>query len=151
MLCPSCGATETRVIDSRPVEGGRAIRRRRQCDTCSHRFTSYERLEPRLMVLKRSGLVEPFSTTKLASGISAAFADRPVSGSAIEAVVAEVEEAVRESGAHQVSSEDVGHQVLERLKTMDEVAYLRFASVYKEFRDAADFEKEMAELESAEQ
>jgi transcriptional repressor NrdR len=103
------------------------------------------------MVLKRSGLVEPFSTTKLASGISAAFADRPVSGSAIEAVVAEVEEAVHATGSHQISSEEVGHQVLERLKTMDEVAYLRFASVYKEFRDAADFEKEMAELESAEQ
>jgi transcriptional repressor NrdR len=151
MLCPSCGATDARVIDSRPVEGGRAIRRRRECETCSHRFTSYERLEPRLMVLKRSGLTEPFSTTKLASGISAAFADRPVSGSAIEAVVAEVEETVRENGAHQVSSEEIGRQVLERLKTLDEVAYLRFASVYKEFSDAADFEKEMAQLESAEQ
>lgn len=103
------------------------------------------------MVSKRSGLVEPFSTAKLASGISAAFADRPVSGSDVEALVADVEEAVRESGTHQVSSEEIGHMVLESLKTFDEVAYLRFASVYKEFRDAADFEREMAELESSEQ
>lgn len=151
MLCPVCGVSETRVIDSRPVEGGRAIRRRRECEACGHRFTSYERLEPRLMVSKRSGLVEPFSTAKLASGISAAFADRPVSGSDVEALVADVEEAVRESGTHQVSSEEIGHMVLESLKTFDEVAYLRFASVYKEFRDAADFEREMAELESSEQ
>jgi transcriptional repressor NrdR len=150
MLCPVCGAPATRVIDSRPVEGGRSIRRRRQCEACDHRFTSYERLEPRLMVVKRSGAVEPFSPAKLASGVSAAFADRPVSGSDIEAVVARVEEGVRAFGAHQVSSEEIGRHVLERLKTLDEVAYLRFASVYKEFSDAADFEREMAELESAE-
>lgn len=150
MLCPACDASETRVIDSRPVEAGRAIRRRRECEVCGHRFTSYERLEPRLAVVKRSGLTEPFSTAKLASGISAAFADRPVSGSDVEAVVAEVEEAVRAGGAHQVSSETIGHEVLERLKVLDEVAYLRFASVYQEFQDATDFERAMAELESAE-
>ena len=91
MLCPACDASETRVIDSRPVEAGRAIRRRRECEVCGHRFTSYERLEPRLAVVKRSGLTEPFSTAKLASGISAAFADRPVSGSDVEAVVELVE------------------------------------------------------------
>lgn len=150
MLCPACDASETRVIDSRPVEAGRAIRRRRECDVCGHRFTSYERLEPRLVVVKRSGLSEPFSTAKLASGISAALADRPVSGSDVEAVVAEVEEAVRSGGSHQVTSEMIGHEVLERLKILDEVAYLRFASVYQEFQDATDFERAMAELESAE-
>jgi transcriptional repressor NrdR len=148
MLCPSCGASDTKVIDSRPVEGGTAIRRRRECDACGGRFTSYERLEPHLMVRKREGGVEPFSTTKLAAGISAALADRPVSGSDVEALVAEVEETIRAGGSRQVPSEDIGREVLERLRTTDEVAYLRFASVYKEFQAAADFEKEMAELES---
>ena len=102
------------------------------------------------MVVKRSGLIESFSTAKLASGISAALADRTVSGSDVEAVVAEVEEAVVALGLPQVASEEIGRLVLERLKTLDEVAYLRFASVYQEFQDAADFERAMAELESAE-
>lgn len=149
MLCPSCGATETKVIDSRPAENGKAIRRRRQCELCDQRFTTYERLEPQLMVRKRNGRLEAFSSPKLASGISAALADRPVSGSAVEILVEEVEEELRSTGP-QVSSEEIGREVLDRLRGLDEVAYLRFASVYKEFQDAADFEKEMAELESAE-
>lgn len=147
MLCPACGAAETRVIDSRPAESGLSIRRRRQCEACQHRFTTYERLEPQLMVMKRSGRLEPFSSLKLASGISAAFADRPVSGSDIEGVVDEIEELLRRSGP-QVDSEDIGRLVLDHLRDLDEVAYLRYASVYKEFQDAADFEKEVASLES---
>jgi transcriptional repressor NrdR len=147
MLCPACGTADTRVIDSRPAESGVSIRRRRQCEACQHRFTTYERLEPQLMVLKRSGRLEPFSSLKLASGISAAFADRPVSGSDIEGVVDEIEEVLRRSGP-QVSSEDIGRLVLDHLRDLDEVAYLRYASVYKEFQDAADFEKEVAALES---
>lgn len=150
MLCPSCGATETRVIDSRPAEGGASIRRRRECDTCAHRFTTYERLEPQLVVRKRNSRLEIFSAPKLASGLSAALADRPVTGSDVESLVAEIEESLRRSSG-EVTSEEIGHRVLERLKDLDEVAYLRFASVYKEFQDAADFEREMAELESAEQ
>ena len=150
MLCPSCGASDTRVIDSRPAEGGQSIRRRRECEACEHRFTTYERLEPQLMVRKRSGRLEAFSAPKLASGISAALADRPVSGSDVQQLVGEVEEVLRGEGS-QVTSEEIGHVVLERLKGLDEVAYLRFASVYKEFQGAADFEKEMAELDSAEQ
>lgn len=149
MLCPSCGAHETRVVDSRPVESGNAIRRRRECEACGHRFTTYERLEPQLVVRKRNGRLEAFSASKLASGVSAALADRPVSGSQRQKLVAEVEEALRSEGP-QVTSEEIGRQVLDRLKALDEVAYLRFASVYKEFQGAADFEKEMAELESAE-
>ena len=147
MLCPSCGASETRVIDSRPAEGGHSIRRRRQCEACEHRFTTYERLEPQLVVRKRSGRLEAFSGTKLASGLSAALADRPVSGSTVEVLVEEVEEALRSQGP-QVSSEQIGREVLARLKELDEVAYLRFASVYKDFQDVADFERELAELES---
>jgi len=149
MLCPSCNATDTRVIDSRPAEDGRSIRRRRECEVCAHRFTTYERLEPQLVVRKRNGRLEAFSAAKLASGISAALADRPVSGSNIQVLVEDVEAHLRSIGP-QVTSEEVGHEVLDRLREVDEVAYLRFASVYKEFQDAADFEKEMAELESAE-
>jgi transcriptional repressor NrdR len=143
MLCPACGAPTTRVIDSRPAEGGQTIRRRRECESCAHRFTTYERLEPQLMVRKRDGRLEPFSTAKLSAGISAALADRPVSGSSIERLAEKVEASLRSHGA-QVSSEDIGVEVLERLRALDEVAYLRFASVYKEFQDAADFEKEAA-------
>jgi len=102
------------------------------------------------MVRKRSGRAEPFSTTKLTSGLSAALADRPMTGSDVEALVSEVEDALRAAGTHEVTSEAIGQEVLERLRTVDEVAYLRFASVYKDFQDAADFEKEMAELESPE-
>lgn len=149
MLCPACGASDTSVIDSRPAESGSAIRRRRECDVCGHRFTTYERLEPQLVVRKRNGRLEAFSSPKLASGVSAALADRPVSGSDVEQLVAEVEQSLRSDGP-QVTSEEIGRQVLERLKGLDEVAYLRFASVYKEFQGAADFEREMAELESAE-
>ncbi len=149
MQCPTCGASENRVIDSRPAEDGRAIRRRRECEECDSRFTTYERLEPQLMVRKRSGRLEAFSRTKLASGVSAALADRPVSGSEVEGLVVAVEDSIRADGS-QVTSEKIGREVLERLKNLDEVAYLRFASVYKEFQGAADFEREMAELESAE-
>lgn len=148
MLCPVCGAPSTRVVDSRPAEGGQSIRRRRQCEGCGQRFTTYERLEPQLMVRKRNGRLEPFSAAKLVSGISAALADRPVSGSSIERLVEEVEATFH--GAGQVSSEDIGREVLQRLRALDEVGYLRFASVYKEFQGAADFEKEVAALESAE-
>lgn len=102
------------------------------------------------MVRKRNGRLEAFSTTKLTSGVSAALADRPVSGSQVEALVSKVEDSLRSNGGAQVTSEQIGHEVLEGLRGLDEVAYLRFASVYKEFKGAADFEKELAELESAE-
>lgn len=150
MLCPSCAADSTRVVDSRPAENATAIRRRRECEQCGHRFTTYERLEPQLTVLKRSGRIEPFSPAKLAAGISAALADRPVSGSEIEVVVGEIEDAVVVSGP-QITSEEIGRLVLDHLREIDEVAYLRYASVYKEFQGAADFEKEMAELDAADQ
>lgn len=149
MHCPACGATNNRVVDSRPADNGLAIRRRRECEVCGHRFTTYERIDPQLMVVKRSGRVEPFSPAKLASGISAALADRPVSGSDIESVVAGIADSVSSSGP-QIPSEEIGRLVLDHLRELDEVAYLRFASVYKEFQGAADFEKEMAELEAAE-
>lgn len=150
MQCPNCGAIDNRVIDSRPADSGHSIRRRRECGVCGRRFTTYERLEPVLMVLKRSGKIETFSPAKLASGISAALADRPVSGSDVESVVAGIAESVGQRGP-QIASEEIGKMVLDHLRELDEVAYLRYASVYKEFQGAADFEKEMAELESSDQ
>lgn len=150
MHCPACDATETKVVDSRPAENGSSIRRRRECETCQQRFTTYERLEAQLMVSKRNGSVEPFSQAKLTVGLSSALADRPVSGSDIENLVSRLETTIQERGP-QVSSEEIGQLVLESLKELDEVAYLRFASVYKDFQGAADFEREMAELESADQ
>lgn len=148
MLCPVCGSDTTRVIDSRPAESGSAIRRRRACEICEHRFTTYERPEPQLVVRKRDGKLEAFSRAKLVAGMSASLADRSVSGSAVEELAVEVESELRSLGP-QVSSDDIGREVLDRLRTLDEVAYLRFASVYKGFQDAADFEKEVAALESS--
>lgn len=147
MHCPSCNRDRTKVIDSRPAEGGVAVRRRRACLTCEHRFTTYERLEPNLMVRKRSGELEPFQRSKLEAGISSALADRPVSGRDATALVDGLEDSLASFGSV-VTSEEIGKAVLGTLRDVDEVAYLRFASVYKEFQDAADFEREMAALES---
>ncbi|HEX2153401.1 MAG TPA: transcriptional regulator NrdR [Acidimicrobiia bacterium] len=148
MRCPECQADETRVIDSRPADDGAAIRRRRTCEICGARFTTYERCERALMVRKRSGSVEPFDSAKLSAGVGAALADRPASTAEVSSLVGDVERLIRaKSGV--IESEDIGRAVLERLRSVDEVAYLRFASVYKEFQGAEDFEREMATLESA--
>ena len=149
MQCPYCGAEDTRVVDSRPAEGGEAIRRRRECPECANRFTTYERREASLMVQKRDGSVEPFNASKVLTGISYAVADRPVALEIIEGLVQDVESYVHEAGPL-VPSEDIGKRVLEGLREIDEIAYLRFASVHKEFEDASDFEREMAALEDGE-
>ena len=148
MRCPQCEADDTRVIDSRPADDGVAIRRRRSCERCGARFTTYERRERTLMVKKRSGSMEPFDAAKLSAGIGAALADRPASAAQVSALVAGVEAESRAAGGV-VDSERIGLAVLEHLRSLDEVAYLRFASVYKDFQGAEDFEREMAALESA--
>lgn len=148
MHCPQCEAEDTRVIDSRPADEGAAIRRRRSCELCEFRFTTYERRDQVLMVRKRSGVVEPFDASKLSAGVGAALADRPASTTEISSLVSSVEDDVRKAGGT-VDSETIGLAVLARLREVDEVAYLRFASVYKEFQGAEDFEREMAALESA--
>jgi transcriptional repressor NrdR len=145
MRCPVCGAEDTKVIDSRPADGGAAIRRRRLCGACDNRFTTYERGTPLLMVRKRSGAVETFSSDKLAAGVMAALADRPVPSQAVADLVEEIEATIA-VGTGPVSSQEIGRLVLEGLKRLDEVAYLRFASVYKDFQRAKDFEREMAAL-----
>ncbi len=138
------------MVDSRSADDGSAIRRRRECLACGQRFTTYERLEEvPFLVAKRSGQRQPFDRTKVAAGIGAAAKNRPVSADAIEAMAADVEESLRMAGS-EVTSEQVGMAVLERLRAVDEVAYLRFASVYKDFSAAGDFEREAGLLKSTE-
>ena len=133
---------DDKVVDSRAAEEGAAIRRRRECLACGRRFTTYERLEEvPLVVVKRSGQREPFERAKVVAGVVAAAKNRPVSVADMEALAADVEEGLRIAG-HEVSSQHVGLAVLDRLRSFDEVTYLRFASVYKGFSGALDFERE---------
>lgn len=146
MRCPRCQVDDTKVIDSRESEEGAAIRRRRVCGSCSHRFTTYERLEEvPLMVAKSNGGREPFDRVKLIAGVSAACKGRPVSAEQIEHLAEAIEDEVRLRGP-EVPTAAIGVEVLDRLRSLDEVAYLRFASVYKGFGDAADFQRELVLL-----
>ncbi len=146
MRCPRCRADDTKVIDSREADDGAAIRRRRSCVQCSHRFTTYERLEEApLMVVKTGGGRQPFDRSKIIAGVSAAAKGRPVTREQIELLAEEVEDQVR---VHQgdITSAVIGHAVLDRLRALDEVVYLRFASVYKAFDGASDFQRELVLL-----
>ena len=144
--CPACTHDDTRVIDSRATDDGAAIRRRRECANCRYRFTTYERIdEVPLVVAKRSGDREPFVRAKVVAGLQAAAKGRPVTVEQLEALAVEVEDELRLKGS-EVASAQVGLAVLERLRRLDEVAYLRFASVYKNFDAAADFQRELALL-----
>jgi len=146
--CPVCGSLDDKVVDSRLADDGAAIRRRRECLGCNRRFTTFERVdEVPFVVVKRSGEREPFDRTKVAAGIRAAAKNRPVSDEQVEAVTAEIEDSLRVEGTD-VTSERVGVAVLSRLRALDEVAYVRFASVYKDFDDARDFEREVGLLSS---
>lgn len=142
MRCPWCGESRDRVVDSREVDNGSAVRRRRECEVCSRRFTTFERVEPTgLMVVKRSGRREPFAREKLAGGIMSATKNRPFAASEIDALVDSVLTKVRSLGP-EVTSEQIGAEVLDRLRELDEVSYLRFASVYKGFEGVGDFQRE---------
>jgi transcriptional repressor NrdR len=148
MRCPVCGHEEDHVVDSRTAEDGRAIRRRRECEACGNRFTTYERIEQApLLVLKRGGAREHFDRTKLIAGIRQACKNRPVSPESMETLVDDVVEWVRGTGSGVVPSADLGREILERLRGLDEVAYLRFASVYKDFKELTDFERELGLLQ----
>lgn len=149
MRCPSCGGLDDKVIDSRTADDGGAIRRRRECLTCNRRFTTYERLEEApLVVVKRSGQRVPFERSKIVAGIRAAAKNRPVTDDALEALGSEIEEALRLEGPD-LTTEQIGRAVLDRLRSLDEVAYLRFVSVYKGFEDLTDFEREVVLLSRA--
>lgn len=144
--CPACSNVDDKVVDSRMADDGAAIRRRRECLACGRRFTTFERLEDvPLVVAKRSGHREPFDRTKIVAGLRAAAKNRPVSDDQLDAVAAEVEETLRMAGG-EPTSESVGRAVLDRLRDVDEVAYMRFASVYKGFADPEDFVRELATL-----
>ena len=146
MRCPWCQSLDDKVVDSRLGEDGGAIRRRRECLSCGRRFTTYERLEGApLWVVKRSGQREPFDRAKVVAGARAASKNRPASEAQLEALAQHVEEALREAGT-EVTSQQVGLAVLEHLRQMDEVSYLRFASVYKGFEDLGDFQREVGLL-----
>lgn len=146
MHCAFCGAESTRVVDSRSAEGGGSVRRRRRCEACGSRFTTYERVEALVTVRKRDGSLEPFDSGKVRSGLERALADRPLQAGAIDGVVRKVE-AFAGSERREIESQDIGRIVLDALRDLDEVAYLRFASVYKDFQGASDFEREMASLD----
>jgi transcriptional repressor NrdR len=142
MRCPNCSVANDHVVDSREVDGAHAVRRRRECRNCGHRFTTVERLaEPEVVVIKRSGEREPFRLDKVIAGVRAASKNRPVDDDAIESLAKSVDEHVRGLGGT-VSSEQIGMTVLDLLKELDEVAYIRFASVYKGFENSSDFERE---------
>lgn len=146
MRCPYCGTDDDKVVDSRAADEGSAIRRRRECLGCARRYTTYERLEDLpLTVLKRSGDIVSFERAKVVRGIAEAAKNRPIDADTIDAVAGEVEEILRSIGP-EVTSEQVGRTVLEQLRLLDGVAYLRFASVYKGFENIADFEREVALL-----
>jgi transcriptional repressor NrdR len=146
MRCPWCGADDDRVVDSRPAEGGSAIRRRRACAACGRRYSTYERIEDvGLVVRKRDGGLDPFRREKVTAGIVKATKNRPVSELQVEELVDRVEERLRRKGP-QVTSQQVGIEVLQQLRKLDEVAYIRFASVYKDFQELTDFERELGTL-----
>ncbi|MBA3426023.1 MAG: transcriptional repressor NrdR [Rubrobacter sp.] len=147
MQCPYCDFEDTKVIDSRLSETKDAIRRRRECLSCGKRFTTYERREPlRLMVIKRDGEREPFDREKLQTGLAKACAKQRISEEQIEVMVDEVEAELRERRRHEVTSRRLGDMVLLRLRRLDMVAYLRFASVYRQYTDVDQFRSELVRL-----
>ena len=147
--CPGCASLDDKVVDSRQSDDGASIRRRRQCLGCGRRFTTFERLEELpLVIIKRSGDAMPFDRAKVIAGVMAAAKVRPVTDEAVEALATQVEDRLRLLGT-EVTTEQVGLNVLDLLRDLDQVAYLRFASVYKGFDDPADFERELAVLTKA--
>ncbi|WP_316575492.1 transcriptional regulator NrdR [Nocardia canadensis] len=147
MHCPYCRHPDSRVVDSREVEEGTAIRRRRSCPSCGRRFTTVETAI--LSVVKRSGVTEPFSREKVIVGVRRACQGREVDDDALNLLAQQVEDAVRAKGSPEVPSHEVGLAILGPLRDLDEVAYLRFASVYRSFTSAADFEREITEMRKA--
>ncbi len=147
MKCPFCGFADTRVVDSRLGKDGNNIRRRRECAGCEKRFTTYERIEETLpLVIKKDGRREPFDRTKIIAGMQRACEKRPVSIETIEKAVDGLEVALQESGKKEIEASRIGEMVMEVLHDLDEVAYVRFASVYRQFKDINEFMNELQEL-----
>jgi transcriptional repressor NrdR len=152
MRCPYCGAADTQVKDSRPTEDSTAIRRRRVCVECGGRFTTFERVQLReLTVMKKSGRRVPFDRDKLMRSVQVALRKRPVDPERVERMVSGIVRQLESRGEQEIPAEEIGLLVMEGLKTLDEVAYVRFASVYRNFREARDFETVLGELSSDEE
>lgn len=147
MHCPFCHNTDSRVIDSRSLDDGQAIRRRRECPACKRRFTTTETAS--LVVVKRSGATEPFSREKIIAGVWKACQGRPVSRDDLAVLASQVEEAVRASGAAHINSDEIGRVILGPLRDLDQIAYLRFASVYSNFETLEDFDRAIAGLRAS--
>ncbi|HEY0591683.1 MAG TPA: transcriptional regulator NrdR [Thermoanaerobaculia bacterium] len=147
MRCPYCGHTEDRVVDSRESREGEVIRRRRECIRCERRFTSYEKIESMpFQVVKRDERREPYDREKLMNGLRIACKKRPVSQATLEALADEIEAAMQDSADREISSNELGNMVMSRLRQLDQVAYVRFASVYRRFEDVEEFLKELTQL-----
>lgn len=147
MNCNKCQGDDIKVIESRDVADGQAIRRRRMCNECGHRFTTYERIErPQLIVIKHDGTRQLYSRTKLLGGLYRACEKTPVTSLQLEQMVTAIEESLYDCGDQEVSSAIIGDLVMERLSVLNEVAYVRFASVYRRFKDIASFEKELTHI-----
>ena len=147
MRCPKCGCEESRVVDSRPSENNDAIRRRRECTACGCRFTTYERREETpLLVVKKDGRKEPFERQKIMRGLIAATVKRNIPMETLEGIIDDIESELRDGGRTEVSSHDLGSMVLLRLVDIDTVAYVRFASVYRDFKDVDEFSEELRSL-----
>ena len=149
MRCPFCGGSDTRVIDSRIVGEGEQVRRRRECETCSERFTTYESAELSLpRVIKRDGTRETFNESKLRASIQQALQKRPVASDRIEAALSRIQQNLTQRGEREMRSREVGELVMAELRDLDQVAYVRFASVYRSFQDVNDFREEIERLDS---
>ena len=147
MKCPFCGDDNTRVIDSRPADDNEAIRRRRQCDECGKRFTTYEKVETiPLIVIKKDKNRETYDRSKIESGVVRSCHKRPVSVDQIEACVDEIENKIFNLGVREIESEKIGEIVMDQIRDLDQVAYVRFASVYRQFKDADTFMRELKKL-----
>lgn len=147
MKCPFCGFLEDKVVDSRESKDGDSIRRRRECLACARRFTSYERIdEIPYMVVKKDGRRETFERNKIMSGLLRACEKRPISAAQLESIVDDVEKAVQDTADRELSTNDIGKIIMKRLKSLDKVAYVRFASVYLEFEDVSEFMTELKYL-----
>jgi transcriptional repressor NrdR len=147
MKCPFCGTLDNHVIDSRLSQGGEVTRRRRECDACKRRYTTYERVEQVLpLVVKKDGRREPFDRMKILAGLRRACEKRPVSSEALEALVDQIERELVEAGDKECPSSQIGERIMDRLKSVDPVAYVRFASVYRSFKDIHEFMTELSEL-----
>ena len=147
MRCPKCCSVENRVVDSRPTKTGSSIRRRRECDDCSHRFSTLEDIiREDIVVIKNNGTREDFDRTKLMRGISRALEKRPVSREVVELMVQEITAALQRNFESEIPSTAIGDEVMKRLRSLDKIAYVRFASVYKDFQDVSQLEQEIYAL-----